>query len=74
MDADPQTSEAKCRAGDPPPGCRLEPRCQSKVEKCRVMEPYRAKQGDIGLHGSGLTSFSRGNGAKPKLTARTSGD
>ena len=32
---------------NPPPGCRLEPRCPIRVEKCRAMEPLlEAKQSD----------------------------
>ena len=48
MDAAPQTLRGEVPLPvNPPPGCRLEPRCPIRVEKCRAMEPLlEAKQSD----------------------------
>jgi oligopeptide/dipeptide ABC transporter ATP-binding protein len=48
MDAAPQTLGGEVPLPvNPPPGCRLEPRCPIRVEKCRVIEPLlEAKQSD----------------------------
>jgi len=48
MDDAPQTLKGEVLLPvNPPPGCRLEPRCPIRVEKCRGVEPVlEAKQSD----------------------------
>jgi len=48
MDAAPQTLKGEVLLPvNPPPGCRLEPRCPIRVEKCRGLEPrFEQKRSD----------------------------